>query len=154
MAVSSLRREYWLVKVGVAVAQAVDDLFQRAAAHPLHGEVLAPLVVHADVVDGHHRRVLELPLNARLAQEALAQVGTRIVVSLMQALHRDIAQHVRVAGDHDLAHCALAERLAQAVALAEVVAVEVGLGGCLDLPGRLGRQAVAVDTRGLRQCRW
>ena len=56
----------------VAAAEGVDHVLHGRAADALHREEGVSLAVHAEVVDGHDRRMLELALHASLANEARA----------------------------------------------------------------------------------
>ena len=51
-----------------------EHLVERAAADALHGEVLDAVGAHAEVVDRHDRRVLELALDLGLEEEARAEL--------------------------------------------------------------------------------
>jgi hypothetical protein len=51
------------------VAQPSDDLAERVALDPPHGEVLDAFGAHRDAVDRHDRGVLELGLDASLTME-------------------------------------------------------------------------------------
>ena len=62
-------------RAAVAEAQGLEHLVQGAPAHAAHGEVLRPVGPHAEVVDGHDRGVLELPLHLGLEEEARPQPG-------------------------------------------------------------------------------
>ncbi len=89
-----------------------DQLGQRLARDVLHGDERLAVVL-ADVVDGDDVRVLQPRRQPRLALEALADVG----VVDAQHLDRDEAIDGRVEGQEQRAHAALAEALADAIAI-------------------------------------
>ncbi len=99
----------------VAVAQAADHLLERHALQALHREVRAAVLVEPEVVHRDDRGVLELALDAALAEEARAERGVVPVVG-QEHLLRDVAADARVLAEEDLAHRPEPELLALLVA--------------------------------------
>ena len=89
-----------------------DQLGQRLARDVLHGDERLAVVL-ADVVDGDDVRVLQPRREPRLALEALADVG----VVDAQHLDRDEAIDGRIEREEERAHAALAEALADVIAI-------------------------------------
>ncbi len=106
----------------LSAREAEQDARERLPANPLHGEVEAA-VLDAQVVDGDDRGVLELALDARLAQEALARLG-RLDVGVHD-LGRDAPADALVLAQADLAHAAGTEDRAVLVAPAALRLVEL-----------------------------
>ena len=73
-----------------------EPVLQILAAQELHGEVGLPLVL-AEVVDGDDVPVRQLTGGARLAEEALAQLGVGLDGG-RDDLQRDFALEQRVVG--------------------------------------------------------
>jgi hypothetical protein len=92
-----------------------EDLLQRATRDTLHGEELAAVLVGPQVVHGDDGRVLQLSLQARLAEEARAGHAQRRALR-RQRLHGDVAAEPAVALEVNLAHAAAAEQAAFGVA--------------------------------------
>ena len=114
-------------------------LRQRHAGEPLHREERQAPRVATDLVYGHDRRVLQARLDLRLAQEPRDRVGRRRLAA--HPLDRDVAADLVVMAEHDLAHAADAELLAQLVAAIATGShgrrrVVVGQGR---VDGRIGR---------------
>ena len=83
------------------------------ALHELHREVGDAAVVDRELVDGHDVRVLELPGDLRLGDEAVA-VERLLRELLVEALQRDVAEQVAVRRRVDAPHAAARELLEDA----------------------------------------
>ena len=113
-----------------------------AALDQLHGEVGAAVGERAELVDGDDARVLELPADAGLLDEAADDVGVAAVAGL-EDLHGEVAAEVGVAGLEDDAHAAAGDLAQDLVAGDRGPVREVG-GGPDDrgfLARRLGQDA-------------
>ena len=98
-----------------AAVQLADDLFERLAEHAAHREVRAAVRVASEVVHRHDRRMLELTLDARLADEARASVQLAAPLRA-DHLHRDVATDAVIGAEVHLAHSPFAEPVADLVA--------------------------------------
>ena len=95
---------------------AVQQRAQHGAREALHHEERLARAVDAEIVDGHHRGVLEPALDPRLAYEARDRLGTGVLRA--DPLDRHLAPDLLVDRQHHLAHPAMAEELADPVARA------------------------------------
>ena len=102
----------------LAHAQRVDDSLESHPADALHREVERSVGVAPEVVHRDDRRVLELPLHARLAKEADGGVPARPRPGL-DTLDGNLAPDAAVDARANDAHPSLAERLAHGVARPE-----------------------------------
>jgi hypothetical protein len=109
----------------VAVGQGIDDLGEVLPAHALHGEVRRAVRPQAEIVDRHDGRVLELPLDPRLADEARHRGGLGAGPGAHH-LHRHLAADEVVAAQTHFAHAATAEEGPISVALLEGRGLEAG----------------------------
>ena len=122
-----------LGRVVVAAHTPGDDVREGDAADGLHREVGGAVGALADVVDRHDRRMLELTLDPRLAEEPRAQLGVSRSVG-SQLLARDATTDPRVDLRADDSHAAAAELA--------VWLVSLGVGGTRrDRVARGGRRA-------------
>ena len=100
--------------VRVALAEALEHVRQGLASDALHREERRPVRPPAEVVDRHDRRVLELPLHARLADEQrLRSFGADL---RQQRLSGDVATDAVVKLKNDLPHASGAEQRPRFVA--------------------------------------
>ena len=93
--------------LGLTAAQAVDDRLQRLAVDVFHHEEVAPLGVHAHVVDGHDVGVLQAADGADLVDETGDDAGVLRLGE--QPLHGDLAADVAVLDQGDLTHATAPE---------------------------------------------
>jgi hypothetical protein len=110
---------YCPASTGRADSKVIWILLSAAAVLAIGGTALAyvvlPRAVDPEVVDRDDRGVLELPLHARLADEARADL-VAVGVRRQHGLQRDLAPDDAVEAEVDLAHPAFAEARADLVA--------------------------------------
>ncbi len=90
-----------------------EPLPQSLAGEALHGEVRATLGVGAELVDWNDRRVIEAGLDPCFAQEPRHRIVRRRMRA--NAFDRDLAPDALILRDHDLAHAAATDQLAELV---------------------------------------
>ena len=117
-----------------------DEVGQRRSGKLLHREERTTVGADAELVDRHDRGVIEAALDARLAEEPAHREFRG--VAFAHALDRDLASDLNVPGREHLALAALADRLAELVALAAQHRCDLRRQPALDRR-RFGRRAVA-----------
>jgi hypothetical protein len=86
---------------------------QRLALDQLHGEE-RPITEAADVVDGHHAGVLQLPADLRLLEEPPRHLGPMGVL-LQQHLDRQVAAQIDITAAQHRPHAAAGDLAGQMV---------------------------------------
>ncbi len=105
-------------RVGILFVELPQDVGERPSADALHREVLDARRREAEVVDRDDRRVLQLGLHTRLADEAVL-ARARALVAPAADLHRDFTTGLAVLHEQHLTHAAGAEETLVLVARAE-----------------------------------
>jgi hypothetical protein len=108
------RERVFLHRLGHALREELEDLFERDAAHELHRVERLIVLVHAQLVNRHDVRVLELAGDLRFLDEAGDVVGGTVVE---HHLHRHGAADRRFLRVEDRAHAALRDDSADVVFL-------------------------------------
>ena len=101
--------------LGLGPAPLLEQHGQCLALHELHREVRAPVGAQPELVDRHDARMLELPTDLRLLDEALEHLG-RLLMALEQELHGQVAAEVRVPGVQNDTHAPVGDLAEQLVA--------------------------------------
>ena len=83
-------------------------MMERLALHELHREVWDALRIHEELVHGNDVRVLELPRDLRLGDEAVAVKGL-LGELLGETLEGDVAQEVSVGRRMNATHASSTE---------------------------------------------
>jgi hypothetical protein len=122
-------------RLRVARAKPVEQCLQSLSAHALHREERSAVRVASEIVDRDDGGVLELPLHARLAEEAAAKIvafGARGA----DDFHRHLAPDAPIGAQVHFTHAAFAELRERLVARRERL---VGVELTSDVDGRFRR---------------